>query len=140
MKKVIRKYSEAIKTLQEYDLKPIQLEISDEANRVKRLYRQAGAIEGIHGKYEGFEFDTLGEDSELLTFSIVKCTKEEISQFEYDWTMGSDFLLSDEKLHDDQKIFDFQLSEGVNGDDFIFLEKSPPCYSQATIKYLSKKF
>jgi hypothetical protein len=47
-------------------------------------------------------------------------------------------LLSDEKLHDDQKIFDFQLSEGVNGDDFIFLEKSPPCYSQAKIKYLSK--
>tara|TARA_R110001583_G_scaffold58891_1_gene175272 strand:+ start:4396 stop:4791 length:396 start_codon:yes stop_codon:yes gene_type:complete len=131
MKKVIRKYSEAIKTLQEYDLKPIQLEISDEPNRV-------GAIEGIHGKYEGFEFDTLGEDSELLTFLIVKCTKEEISQFEYDWIMGSDFLLSDEKLHDDQKIFDFQLSEGVNGDDFIFLEKSPPCYSQATIKYLSK--
>jgi len=133
MKKVIRKYSEAIKTLQEYDLKPIQLEISDEANRV-------GAIEGIHGKYEGFEFDTLDEDSELSTFLIIKCTKEEISQFEYDWIMGSDFLLSDEKLHDDQKIFDFQLSEGVNGDDFIFLEKSPPCYSQATIKYLSKKF
>jgi len=131
MSKVIRKYSEAIKTLQEYDLRPIQLEISDEPNRI-------GAIEGIHGKYEGFEFDTWGEDSERLTFLIIKCPNEKISQFEYDWIMGSDFLLSDEKLHDDQKIFDFQLSEGVNGDDFIFLEKSPPCYSQATIKYLSK--
>ena len=45
MKKVIRKYSEAIKTLQEYDLRPIQLEISDEANRVKRLYRQAHSLQ-----------------------------------------------------------------------------------------------
>ena len=48
MSKVIRKYSEAIKTLQQYDLRPIELEISDEPNHI-------GAIEGIHGKYEGFE-------------------------------------------------------------------------------------
>ena len=133
MKKVIRKYSEAIKTLQEYDLRPIQLEISDEPNRI-------GAIEGIHGKYEGFEFDTLDEDSELSTFLIIKCPNEKISQFEYDWIMGWEFILSDDKLHDNQKIFDFQLSEGTKGDDFLFLEKYPSRYSQARIKYLSKKF
>ena len=43
-----------------------------------------------------------------MKFTIEKRLEEEISQFEYDWIMGSDFLLSDEKLHDDQKIFDFQ--------------------------------
>ena len=134
MSEVIRKYSEAIKTLQEYDLRPIQLEISDNPNGADKYFSKHDSS----GKYEGFEFDTLDEDSKLATFLIIKCPKEKISKFEYDWIMGLGFLLSDEKLHDDQKIFDFELGDGVSGDDFIFLEKYPPSYLHATIKYLSK--
>lgn len=124
---VIHTYAEAVRTLKEYDLKPIEFEIKPPSK--------------LQGKYKGFEFDTDCDYSErgYATFLILKCPKEKVLDFDHKshWLAGYDFDFSDENLHDNQTIFDFHFDAGCRGRNFVFLEKFPTPYSEVKIKYLS---
>ena len=70
-----------MRTLKEYDLKPIEFEIKPPSK--------------LQGKYKGFEFDTDCDYSErgYATFLILKCPKEKVLEFDHKshWLAGYDF-------------------------------------------------